>query len=198
MIPPTTTGTSTPSSRSRRDDLGDQLEVRAGEDREADDVDVLLEGRLGDLLGGQADALVDRPPCPTSRARTRSARSRWSGRRARACRRGSGSGARARARDLVDPVADLGELVAVGGGGGAVDAGRAAVGAEDLAQRRRPLAGGGAGLGGLDRRRHHVLVLGRGDPGELLERRSHGRPRRARPSTPRAPRPARARPRGRG
>ena len=39
--------------------LGDQLEVRAGEDREADHVDVLLQRRLGDLLGGQADALVD-------------------------------------------------------------------------------------------------------------------------------------------
>ncbi len=31
----------------------------AGEDREADHVDVLLQGRLGDLLGGQADPLVD-------------------------------------------------------------------------------------------------------------------------------------------
>ncbi len=39
--------------------LGDQLQVGAGEDREADHVDVLLQGRLGDLLGGQADALVD-------------------------------------------------------------------------------------------------------------------------------------------
>src|SRR3954451_3650993 len=40
-------------------DLGDQVEVRPGEDREADHVDVLLQGRLRDLLGGQANALVD-------------------------------------------------------------------------------------------------------------------------------------------
>src|ERR687891_444171 len=39
--------------------LGDQLEVGAGEDREADHVDVLLDGGGGDLRRGQADTLVD-------------------------------------------------------------------------------------------------------------------------------------------
>ncbi len=39
--------------------LGDQLEVRAGEDRKADDVDVLVARRGRDLLGREADALVD-------------------------------------------------------------------------------------------------------------------------------------------
>ena len=33
--------------------------MRAGEDREADHVDVLLDGGVGDLLRRQADALVD-------------------------------------------------------------------------------------------------------------------------------------------
>ena len=40
-------------------DARHQLPVRAREDREPDHVDVLLHGRAGDLLGGEADALVD-------------------------------------------------------------------------------------------------------------------------------------------
>ena len=51
--------------------------------------------------------------------------------------------------------------------------GRAVV-AEDLAQDAGPLAGGGAGLGGLDRRRHDVAPLVAGGLGELLERRVDG------------------------
>jgi hypothetical protein len=43
----------------RVDHRGDQLAVRAGEDRQADHVHALLEGRGGDLGGGQADAFVD-------------------------------------------------------------------------------------------------------------------------------------------
>ena len=54
---------------------------------------------------------------------------------------------------------------------GAVDAGRRPVGAEGLAQDRRPLAGRRARLGGGDRRRHHVLGLVGGDLGQLGERR---------------------------
>ena len=41
------------------DDAREELEVRAGEDGEADDVGVFLEGGLGDHLGGLADAGVD-------------------------------------------------------------------------------------------------------------------------------------------
>ncbi len=79
------------------------------------------------------------------------------------------------ARDLVA------QLLVGGGGGGVADAGRRAVGAEDVAQRARPLAGRHAGAGGGQRRLHDVLVA-RGDPPQLVERRAHvaacGAPRR--------------------
>ena len=58
MMPPTTTGASTPSARSRREHLGDELEVAARQDRQADHVDVLVASRRGDLLGRQPDAGV--------------------------------------------------------------------------------------------------------------------------------------------
>ena len=54
------------------------------------------------------------------------------------------------------------------------DAGGRAVVAEDLAQDAGPLAGGGAGLGGLDGRRQDVRALVAGGLGELLERRVDG------------------------
>src|SRR6056297_1330885 len=41
------------------DHLGDQLQMAAREDRQTDDVDVLVAGDGGDLLGGEPDALVD-------------------------------------------------------------------------------------------------------------------------------------------
>ena len=59
MMPPTTTGASTPSAREQRDDLGHELEVAARQDRQADHVDVLVARRRRDLLGREADALVD-------------------------------------------------------------------------------------------------------------------------------------------
>ena len=40
-------------------DLLHQRHVRAGEDREADDVHALLQRGVGDAGGGEADALVD-------------------------------------------------------------------------------------------------------------------------------------------
>ena len=58
-MPPTTTGASTPSLAQQPHDLGHQLEVAAREDRQADHVDVLVAGDGRDLLGRQADALVD-------------------------------------------------------------------------------------------------------------------------------------------
>ena len=58
MIPPTTTGTSTPSPRSNAITLGHELEVAAREDRQAHDVDVLVAGGRGDLLGREPDAGV--------------------------------------------------------------------------------------------------------------------------------------------
>ena len=45
MIPPTTTGTSTPRLAQRLDDRRDQLAVRARQDRQADDVHALLRAR---------------------------------------------------------------------------------------------------------------------------------------------------------
>ena len=60
MIPPTTTGTSTPRLAQRLDDARDQLAVRAGQDRQADDVDALLSSADAAICDGrQADALVD-------------------------------------------------------------------------------------------------------------------------------------------
>ena len=58
-MPPTTTGAPTPASRERCHDRGDQLAVRAGEDRQADHVDALLERRGCDLRGRQADPFID-------------------------------------------------------------------------------------------------------------------------------------------
>ena len=59
MIPPTTTGASTPASRRSCEGLRHQREVGAREDREADDVDVLVAGRGRDLGRREPDALVD-------------------------------------------------------------------------------------------------------------------------------------------
>ena len=52
MIPPTTTGMSAPSLAQQLDDLGDELAVGAGEDREADDVDVLLRRAEAAICSG--------------------------------------------------------------------------------------------------------------------------------------------------
>ena len=52
----------------RVDHRGDQLAVRAGEDREADHVHALLQRRGGDLRGGQADSLVDHVHAGVARA----------------------------------------------------------------------------------------------------------------------------------
>ena len=49
MIPPTTTGVSRPSAAEQPDRLGDERDVRTREDREPDDVDVLVARGRGDL-----------------------------------------------------------------------------------------------------------------------------------------------------
>jgi hypothetical protein len=59
MIPPATTGASTPASRRPSMIPWDQLAVRARQDRQADDVDPLLQRGGDDLRGGQADPFVD-------------------------------------------------------------------------------------------------------------------------------------------
>ena len=60
MMPPTMTGTSpAPASRRPAEHLGDELHVRAAEDREPDEVHVLGDRGRDDLLGRQPDALVD-------------------------------------------------------------------------------------------------------------------------------------------
>ena len=75
-------------------------------------------------------------------------------------------------RDALDLVAHLLHLDGCGAGGGLADAGGRPVLAERVAQRLRPLAGGDAGAGGGDRRRHDVLVVVGGDAGQLGERAS--------------------------
>ena len=183
MIPPMTTGASTLALAQQPHGLGDQLQVRAGEDREPDDVDVLLERRGGDLLRASGGCPGRSPPCRRRGRGRRSARRRSSGRRARACRPGSGAGGRSagRPRRPASRIAASSSCVAAGGGAG--DAGRRAVVAEHLAQGARPLAGRRPGLRRLDRRRHDVRrLVGRG-LGEVVERRARPRPGRARPST---------------
>ena len=59
MMPPTTTGTSTPVAAQAGQHLGDQVEVAARQDRKSDQVDILVPCHGGDLGGGLADALVD-------------------------------------------------------------------------------------------------------------------------------------------
>ena len=60
MIPPTMTGTSpAPAVAQPVEHLGHQLQVRAGQDREADEVHVLVHRGRDDLRGGQPDPLVD-------------------------------------------------------------------------------------------------------------------------------------------
>ena len=94
----------------------------------------------------------------------------------------------------LDRRADLGEI-ARGRGRGLADAGRRAVLAEHLAQRRAPFAGGDAGLGGGDRGRHDVVARPRAaacSVGEGAPRRRPRRGPRARPSGARSARPRRA------
>ena len=96
MIPPTTTGTSSrPASRRPSQHRRHDLQVRAGQDRQADDVHVLLDRGRDDLRRGEPDALVDRPRSRRRGRGRRSARRRWSARRGRACRPGSAAGRRA-------------------------------------------------------------------------------------------------------
>ena len=58
MMPPTTTGTSTPLRAQEPDGLGHQAAVRSREHRETDEVDVFVARDRRDLLGRQPDALV--------------------------------------------------------------------------------------------------------------------------------------------
>ncbi len=135
----------------------------AREDREADHVDVLLDGRGGDLLGGETDPLVD-----DLHADVAGTDGDLLGAVGVAVEAGLGDEdpdpVADRPADLGDALAHRGEQLGIAAGGGAVEPGRAAVGAEDAAQRLRPLAGRDPRLRGLDRRRHqvHGLVLGGG------------------------------------
>ena len=66
----------------------DQRQVRAGQDRQADDVDALLERGVDDLRRRQPDALVDHLDAGCRAPGPRSARRRSSARRGPACRPG--------------------------------------------------------------------------------------------------------------
>ena len=79
----------------RIEHVGDQLVVRARQDREADHVDALVDRRPRDLRRRQPDPLVDDLHAGVAHEPRRSARPRWSARRAPACRRGSSGRTRA-------------------------------------------------------------------------------------------------------
>ena len=168
MIPPTTTGTSTPSSAAAATTSGTSSRCEPERIERPTTSTSSCDRRGGDLLGRQADPLVDDLHADVAGAQ---------GDLLGAVRVAVEAGLADQdldpvaelLGDLVDPLAGLGQQLPVAGGRRAADAGRAAVGAEDLAQGLRPLAGRGAGPGGGDRRRHHVLVLVGGDPGQLLE-----------------------------
>ena len=148
--------------------LGDQLAVGAGEDREADHVDVLVARRGGDLLGRQADALVDHLHADVAGADGDllgavrvPVEARLADQDARPVAEPLGQ--------LADPRAGGRKQLAVAALGGGRDPGRGAVVAEHVTQDARPLARGGARLRRLDRRRHDVRRLVARDLGELRQ-----------------------------
>ena len=158
MIPPTTTGTSSsPASFRPSSTAGHDLQVRAGQHRQPDDVHVLLDRGGDDLRRGEPDALVDRPRSRRRGRGRRSARRRWSARRGRACRPGSAAGrpaprrwpAPAPARRSAIASASPPPLAAATPGGRPVLA-------EHLAQHPGPLPRRHAGAGALEGGRHEV------------------------------------------
>ncbi len=160
MIPPTTTGTSTPSSRSWRITSGTSSRcdperidrpttstssslaaaaIWAGRQADAlvDDLEAGVPGGHGDLLGAVGVPVEARLGHQQLRR------------------------AAEESPERPDPDVDLGQLGAPEAGR-AGHAGRGPVLAEDLPQGRRPLPGRAAGVGEGDGRRHDVVVaLGR-------------------------------------
>ena len=190
MMPPTTTGASTPCVAQQPHGLGHELAVRAREHREADEVDVLVARGGRDLLGREPDALVD-----DLHARV-----------ARRDRDLLGAVGVAVEPGLADEDADrVAELRARAPGPAraprpspsptrrahAADAGGRAVLAEHLAQRAGPLADGAAGTCQRDRRGHEVRRSPRAVSRSVVERARRPRRRRARRATPRGARSAR-------
>ena len=157
------------------DDLGDQLAVRPGEDRQADHVDTLLEGRVGDLAGGQPDALVDDLHPGVAGVDGDLLGPVRVAVEARLADQQLDPPAEP-GRDLLDPGPDGLELGGRERGArpGLADPGRGAVVAEGVAQGLGPLPGGDPGAGRVDRGDHDVLIPGR-RPAERVERRGHGR-----------------------
>ena len=142
MIPPTMTGTSpAPGSAQAVEDVGNQLQVRAGQDRQPDQVHVLGHRGRDDLLPASAGS-PGRPPRSRRRGPgPRSARRRCCARRAPACRRAPAAVAQllagpARPRSRT---AASSSLPRPGATDRARDAGRRAELAEHLAQRLGPL-----------------------------------------------------------
>ena len=141
----------------------------AREDRQADHVDVLLDGRGGDLLGRQADALVDHLHAGVAGADGDLLGAVGVAVEPRLC------------DEDLDPVADESLTAPTRSRTSATSSALppaaqpptpvgAAVGPEDLAQRLRPLPGGHAGLAsGVDRRWHQVRRLVAGRLGERRE-----------------------------
>src|SRR3954470_19252169 len=146
------------------DDLGHQLEVAAGEDRDAHDVDVLVPGGGGDLLGREPDALID-----DLHARVAGGDGHLLGAVGVTVEAGLGhQQTRGAARQPAQLLGQLAEAVLAPANGGADPRGRPVL-AKDLAEGARPLAGGAACMGKLDRGRHDVLVGCRRTP-KVLQR----------------------------
>ena len=140
-------------------DLGHQLQVAPRQDRQPDHVDVLVAGDGGDLLGGQADALVD-----DLEAGVPSGDGDLLGPVGVAVEAGLGDQQPRRPTGpVLQPSGDLAQRLG-GSAGGSGDAGGGSVLAEGLAQGLGPLARGPAGVGQGDGGVHDVLV-GAAPPG---------------------------------
>src|SRR3954451_19846635 len=120
-------------------------------------MDALLGGRGGDLRGREPDSLVDDVHTGVA-----GAHSDLFGAVGMAVQPGLADEeletTPERLAQQLDLLAQLCHLLTTDGGGLAYP-GRGAVLAERLAERLRPLPGGGAGAGGGDRGRHDVLAV---------------------------------------
>ena len=159
MIPPTTTGTSSsPASCRPSQHRRHHLQVRAGQDRQADDVHVLLDGGRDDLRRGEPDALVDHLEAGVAGADGDLLGAVGVPVEPRLADQEPQPAAELLAGGP-HPLADVGQRrVGLAAAAGRGHAGGRAVLAEHLAQHAGPLPRGHAGAGAVQGRRHQVRV----------------------------------------
>ena len=195
MMPPTTTGASTPAARELGEGLGHERQVRARQDRQAHHVDVFVAGRGRDLGRAEADALVhDLHARVAGRDRDLLGAVGVTVEAGLADEEPDRPSA-GRLRDRPNVLADRLDLRPDRARDRA-DPGGPAVLAEHLAQRAGPLADGPARPRELDRRGHEVLGGGR-DRAQTRERGLDRGVVAAGAPLAGSPRPARVRRRGR-